>query len=34
MAGEAERHKLIELFAGDFANGSFVDKLSVDVLGV
>lgn len=34
IAGEAERHELVELFAGDFADGGFMDELRVNVLCV
>ena len=34
LASEAERHELIKLFAGDFADGGFMNKLGVDVLSV
>ena len=34
LASEAERHELHELFAGDFTDGGFMDKLGVNVFGV
>ena len=34
VLSEAEAHELIELVTGDFADGSLMNKLGIDVLGV
>ena len=34
LASETERHELIELLAGDFTDGGFVNKLGIDVFSV